>query len=334
MQLESVYHHMALFTIQVLNCRYYMAALLFRKHFIVLAGNRTLSWNRLDETAPSHSHKWAFATILVLPGFGALEIRSHFENRDSERFSGFYSEPLKSQHVMKLANHEIDFYRLSVLAWRGGTVPSFLSKSVWLLRQLSWMMDKNVSLLVIERDWGVVRLHATCKTAGKFAISSPHHYYPFHRVFIVPIRLATAGINYFISRKCFCVTFCRKLIKTDIKRRTLAADDLTSSVGMPPAKRITTVGQLLAANSANAKRTSVGSVLSVTGTLPTHNVSPRPLNYQPRPRYNPVTVLPTATPSVATTITLQSSPQPIATTRAIALLPSEPNRHYLDPPGA
>uniref|UniRef100_F1L9X5 MLL1/MLL complex subunit n=1 Tax=Ascaris suum TaxID=6253 RepID=F1L9X5_ASCSU len=125
-----------------------------------------------------------------------------------------------------------------------------------------------------------------------------------------------------------------KLIKTDIKRRTLAADDLTSSVGMPPAKRITTVGQLLAANSANAKRTSVGSVLSVTGTLPTHNVSPRPLNYQPRPRYNPVTVLPTATPSVATTITLQSSPQPIATTRAIALLPSEPNRHYLDPPAS
>uniref|UniRef100_A0A914S4A2 Uncharacterized protein n=1 Tax=Parascaris equorum TaxID=6256 RepID=A0A914S4A2_PAREQ len=105
----------------------------------------------------------------------------------------------------------------------------------------------------------------------------------------------------------------RKLIKTDIKRRTLVADDLTSSVGMPPAKRITTVGQLLAANSANAKRTSAGN---------------------PRPRYNPITVLPTATPSVATTITLQSSPQPIATTRAIALLPSEPNRHYLDPSGA
>ncbi|VDM48220.1 unnamed protein product [Toxocara canis] len=103
-------------------------------------------------------------------------------------------------------------------------------------------------------------------------------------------------------------------------------------MGMPAAKRVTTVGQLLAAQSAaNAKRTP--AVLAATGQLATHPSNPKSISYAPRQRYNPVTVVPTMTPSVAATVTLQSSPQPIATTRPVPtnVLPSEPNRHYLDP---
>lgn len=141
-----------------------------------------------------------------------------------------------------------------------------------------------------------------------------------------------------------------KLIKTDMKRRIINGDDLRSSsptTGIPPAKRATSVGQMMAPQNVGAKR-SVGLLPGGSGISAVSSSSPaqaasaagqyatlqgpsgvpgmtRGITFTAqRSRYTPTT-----TPTVGATVTLESTPQsmPGRTTKTV-LVPAE-STHFL-----